>query len=555
MASSKGQAVLATTEGRILSTSAANGQSIGATTAPQHATSKLVPLKEQGEHPRCESVINLTSLGAPKHDAEAHKMTSQSSQRRSSSASWMSKGKSRLLVAQVMTIGVTSVEEQLAQMNEAIARLTRTVEEKDLQIAALVNRLEVQDGEKPNPKIDPLKKEDDEEEEPQVEKNDVKPEPDQAAALMGSLSIQQLQEMITNTIKAQYEWSSHTSLFYSKPYSKKIDALKMPRGYQPPKFMQFDGKGNPKQHVAHFVETCNNAGTEGDYLAKQFVRSLKGNAFEWYTDLEPESIKSWEQLEREFLNRFYSTRRTVSMLELTSTKQWREEPVMDYINRWRNLSLDCKDRLSEISSIEMCIQGMQWGLQYILQGIKPRTFEELATRAHDMELSIAHHGKKEPIADYKNDKALGTKVEKAAWKPTKEAMTVNTSPVKISTRGKAIQTKAFRDQEMRRRTLKELEEKIYPFPDSDVVAMLDDLLDKKVISLPECRRPEEMNRTDNPRYCKFHRFISHPTEKCFILKDLILKLAQQGEIELDLEDTVAAHTTIIVFESLDPVHL
>ncbi|KAM1112719.1 hypothetical protein ACFX2B_044934 [Malus domestica] len=195
---------------------------------------------------------------------------------------------------QVMTTRATSIDEQLAQMNEAIARLTRTVEEKDLQIAALVNRLEVQDSEKPNPKIDPLKKEDDEEEEPQVEKNDVKPEPDQAAALMGSLSIQQLQEMITNTIKAQYEGSSHTSLFYSKPYSKKIDALKMPRGYQPPKFMQFDGKGNSKQHVAHFVETCNNAGTEGDYLAKQFVRSLKGNAFEWYTDLEPESIKSWE---------------------------------------------------------------------------------------------------------------------------------------------------------------------------------------------------------------------------------------------------------------------
>ncbi|KAM1073124.1 hypothetical protein ACFX2B_018035 [Malus domestica] len=108
---------------------------------------------------------------------------------------------------------------------------------------------------------------------------------------------------------------------------------------------------------------------------------------------------------------------------------------------------------------------------------------------------------------------------------------------------------------MHRRILNELEEKTYPFPDSDVVAMLKDLLDKKVIDLPECRRSKEMNHTDSLRYCKFHRFISHLTEKCFVLKDLILKLAQQGKIELDLEDTVAAHTTTIVFGSLDHVHL
>ena len=110
------------------------------------------------------------------------------------------------------------------------------------------------------------------------------------------------------------------------------------------------------------METCNNAGTYGDYLVKQFVRSLKGNAFDWYTDLEPNSIDSWEQLEHEFLNRFYSTRRTVSMVELTNTRQRKDEPVIDFINRWRNASLNSKDKLSEASAIKMCIQGMHWEL-------------------------------------------------------------------------------------------------------------------------------------------------------------------------------------------------
>ena len=65
---------------------------------------------------------------------------------------------------------------------------------------------------------------------------------------------------------------------------------------------------------------------------KEFVPSLKGNAFDWYIDLQPESIDNWEQLEREFLNRFYSTRRMVGMMELTNTKQQKDEPVVDYIN-------------------------------------------------------------------------------------------------------------------------------------------------------------------------------------------------------------------------------
>jgi len=45
--------------------------------------------------------------------------------------------------------------------------------------------------------------------------------------------------------------------------------------YQPLKFQQVDGKGNPKQHVAR-----NNAGINGNLMVKQFIRMLKGIAFD-----------------------------------------------------------------------------------------------------------------------------------------------------------------------------------------------------------------------------------------------------------------------------------
>ena len=44
----------------------------------------------------------------------------------------------------VMETDTTSVEEQLAEMARAITKLTKTVEEKDMQIASLINKVEAQ---------------------------------------------------------------------------------------------------------------------------------------------------------------------------------------------------------------------------------------------------------------------------------------------------------------------------------------------------------------------------------------------------------------------------
>ena len=132
-------------------------------------------------------------------------------------------------------------------------------------------------------------------------------------------------------------------------------------------------------------------------------------------------------------------------MELTNTKQWKDEPVVDYINHWRSLSFDCKDRLSEVSVVEMCIQGMHWGLLYILQGILPRTFEELATRAHDMELNIANHGaKKDLIIGQQRERHNGKTSDKNLIKPIQESMTVNATPIKISVRDKKNEIKEAR---------------------------------------------------------------------------------------------------------------
>uniref|UniRef100_A0A2N9FUH3 Retrotransposon gag protein n=1 Tax=Fagus sylvatica TaxID=28930 RepID=A0A2N9FUH3_FAGSY len=136
----------------------------------------------------------------------------------------------------------------------------------------------------------------------------------------------------------------------------------------------------------------------------------------------------------------------------------------------------------------------------------------------------------------------------------KESMAIAAKPVGIFAKEKKEKrTKGpSQERERCRLTLKEMEEKTYPFPNSDVPGMLEDLLEKEVIKLPKCKRPEEMGRTNDPKYCKYHRVVSHTVEKCFVLKDLILRLAKEGKILLDLDEAVGSNHATFTFGSPSP---
>jgi hypothetical protein len=80
--------------------------------------------------------------------------------------------------------------------------------------------------------------------------------------------------------------------------------------------------------------------------------------------------------------------------------------------------------------------------------------------------------------------------------------------------------------------------------DSDVSGIFDDLLKADLIELPEMKRPAEAGKTDDPKYCKYHRLVGHPIHDCFIFKEKVMELAHQGKITLE-DDSANVNTVTL----------
>ncbi len=161
-----------------------------------------------------------------------------------------------------------------------------------------------------------------------------------------------VQQMITETFKAlQLGATANSSTGYQKAYPAYIDLVPFPPNYQQPQFSHFDGTGSPTEHIAHFLSQCGDTAQSGPLLMRQFVQTLRKAAFTWYSKLPPRKIENWDQMERAFLQRFYSTQKSVGITELTQTTQRNSEAAADFITRWRNLSLHCPQSISEREAI------------------------------------------------------------------------------------------------------------------------------------------------------------------------------------------------------------
>ena len=101
----------------------------------------------------------------------------------------------------------------------------------------------------------------------------------------------------------------------------------------------YDGKSSPNQHVYYLRSQTGNVIGNDDIMTWMFIGTLKGTAFDWFRSLSADFVNSWVDLETLFLYRFFEDDTEVTMNKLLDAKQKPQEPIKDFIERFRNLSL------------------------------------------------------------------------------------------------------------------------------------------------------------------------------------------------------------------------
>ena len=134
----------------------------------------------------------------------------------------------------------------------------------------------------------------------------------------------------------------------------------------PPKFKiydaeNFDGIGDPKQHVRRYLSIAEMKGLDEKQTLYAFPLSLTRGASRWYYSLDPSKTKVWNELVELFVDQFiFNTMIDVTLRDLKTTKQRVGETFSEYMTRWKGKASRMVSRLlsSPISSFgELCDYG------------------------------------------------------------------------------------------------------------------------------------------------------------------------------------------------------
>ncbi|XP_015949653.1 uncharacterized protein LOC107474543 [Arachis duranensis] len=157
----------------------------------------------------------------------------------------------------------------------------------------------------------------------------------------------------------------------------------VPRGVKNPKIItKFAGevRESTTEHVARYLVEIENLTNDENLKMKFFPSSLTKNAFTWFSNLRPNSITTWNQLETAFHAQFYRGEMNVSVTDLVALKHEDGETIDDYMIRFKNARSRCYISLPESEVVKIATMGLGFYMRQKLLNVHIPDLAHLAEK-------------------------------------------------------------------------------------------------------------------------------------------------------------------------------
>ena len=119
-----------------------------------------------------------------------------------------------------------------------------------------------------------------------------------------------------------------------------INGHPLPPKFKMPSLDSYDGTRDPFDHISTFKTTMHLQGVPDEIMCRAFPTTLKGLARVWFSKIPPNSVSSFEELSKLFVNNFIREQRHKhSSSSLLTIEQGENESLRSFITRFNREAL------------------------------------------------------------------------------------------------------------------------------------------------------------------------------------------------------------------------
>ncbi|KAL2250896.1 UNVERIFIED_CONTAM: hypothetical protein Sindi_2211900 [Sesamum indicum] len=282
------------------------------------------------------------------------------------------------------------------------------------------------------------------------------------------------------------------------PFASNIRAEALPAGLKVSNLSEYDGTGDPQEHLDKFYAKIDWYDLSDVAYCKVFRTTLSKRALAWFNQLPAVTISSLEQLVQRFLHHFSMNKKVPKTgAYLFTIRQRQGETLRDFMQRF----VDAVHEVPHVNQ-ELLASILQQNLQpgrfkESIAGKPPSAMEDLLVRSQKY-IRIEESNALDPSL---SGKRKGREEEK---EPKKKEERKHVPPV-----GFAHYTPLNA-------------------PRGEILMVAEQ---QGLISQWPTKMKDNPKRLKSDKYCRFHRDRGHTTEECHHLKNEIEKLIQRGHLK------------------------